>query len=71
MVAVWCRRAIDPQFDQTTVNITVTKGKVAVLPCSIEFLNEHEVRGNNAGNYLAVFATMFLENFICIEVVIN
>jgi len=34
---------LEPTFDVPIVNVTVVRGQIALLPCSIDFLGKHKV----------------------------
>jgi len=37
-----------PTFDVPIVNVTVVRGQIALLPCSIDFLGKYKVGDSNA-----------------------
>lgn len=36
--------SMEPTFDVPIVNVTVVRGQIALLPCSIDFLGKYKVR---------------------------
>jgi len=36
---------LEPTFDVPIVNVTVVRGQIALLPCSIDFLGKYKVHG--------------------------
>lgn len=54
---------LDPIFDDTPLNLTVTAGKTAVLPCTVENLGQHKVNlpSNKWEECLIVFGNLKLK----------
>lgn len=51
---------MEPTFDVPIVNVTVVRGQIALLPCSIDFLGKFKVRLHTLPYFFTHYSTYLL-----------